>query len=136
MKIQALPIEPEQLTTTETATATWDPGSIADGDTATTTISVSGASLGDYTVSSFSLSLSGLNLTSYVSATDTVTVVLSNNTGGAIDLASGTLKVAIFDLEDIISKYNTLVTDVITPLLGELNRTIETTNFIEVVNNG
>lgn len=78
-----------------TATATWNPASIADGDNATTTVTVQGAELGDFVLSSFSVSLGGLALCAYVSAANTVTAVLLNNTGGAVDLASGTLKVKV-----------------------------------------
>jgi len=76
-------------------TGTWDASSIASGATTSTTLTVSGATLGDFTLASFSLSLAGLQLTSYVSATNTVTVVLSNLTGAAVDLASGTLAVLV-----------------------------------------
>jgi hypothetical protein len=76
-------------------TGTWNPSSIASGATETTTLTVSGASLGDFTLASFSVSLAGLQLTSYVSAANTVTVVLSNLTGAAVDLASGTLAVLV-----------------------------------------
>ena len=76
-------------------TATWDPASIASGATVTTTATVSGASLGDFTLASFSLSLQGMQLTSYVNAADTVTVVLSNLSGAAVNLASGTLAVLV-----------------------------------------
>jgi|SRR3990172_1764916 len=75
--------------------ATWDPGSVGAGASTTTTVTVSGASLGDFSITSFSLSLGGLTLTSYVSATNTVTVVLANNTAAAVDLASGTLAVLV-----------------------------------------
>ncbi len=74
---------------------TWDPASIANGASATTTVTVTGATLGDFVVPSFSLSLGGLSLSAYVSATDTVTVVLTNNTGGPVDLGSGTLYVKV-----------------------------------------
>jgi hypothetical protein len=76
-------------------TGTWDPASIASGATVTTTLTVSGASLGDFTLASFSLTIAGLQLTSYVSAANTVTVALSNLTGSAVDLASGTLAVLV-----------------------------------------
>lgn len=78
------------------ATATWDPASIANGATATTTVTVSGAALGDFALASFSLSLSGLSLSAYISAANTVTVVLTNNSGAAVNLASGTLAVLVF----------------------------------------
>jgi len=71
--------------------ATYDPPNLAAGATTTTTVTVSGATLGWDASVAFSLSLSGLVMTAYVSATDTVTVVLFNPTGGAIDLTSGTL---------------------------------------------
>ena len=74
---------------------TWDPASVGAGSSVSTTVSVVGAALGDHVVPSFSLSLSGLVLTAYVSATDVVTVVLSNPTAGAINLSSGTLRVRV-----------------------------------------
>ena len=74
---------------------TWDPSSIAAGASASTTVSVTGAAVGDYVIPSFSLSLAGLVLTGYVSGANTVTAVLSNPTAGAVDLASGTLKVRV-----------------------------------------
>jgi len=77
-------------------TATWNPDSIANGSSASTTVTVSGAALGDYAIVSFSLDLSGLTLSAYVSAANTVTVVLSNLTGAAVNLASGTVSVLVF----------------------------------------
>ena len=74
---------------------TVDPPSIANGSSWSTTGTVSGASLGDVCRASFSLSLQELSLTSYVSAADTVTVVLNNNTGGAIDLGLGSFRVFV-----------------------------------------
>ena len=77
------------------ATATWDPASLASGSSVSTTVTVSGAALGDFVLASFSLSLSGLTLSAYVSTTNTVTVVIGNHTGTAVDIASGTLKVLV-----------------------------------------
>ena len=57
---------------------------------------VSRAALGDFVLYSFSLALSGLMLNGYVSAANTVTVVLFNPTGASVDLASGTVKVLVF----------------------------------------
>jgi len=51
--------------------------------------------LGDYAMASFSLDVSDLVLDAQVTASDTVTCVLANNTGGAVDLASGTLYVRV-----------------------------------------
>lgn len=76
-------------------TATYDPGNLVDGAGVTTTVTVTGAVLGDYVLVSFSLDLQGILLTGYVSAADTVSVRFQNETGGAIDLASGTIKAKI-----------------------------------------
>jgi hypothetical protein len=73
-------------------TATYDPASLADGDGATTTVTVTGAALGDMAMASFSLDLQGITLTAWVSAADTVSVRFQNETGGVLDLASGTIK--------------------------------------------
>jgi hypothetical protein len=72
---------------------TWDPASVSSGSSVTTTVTVSGAQIGQYVRVGFSLTLQGLQLTGYVSAVDTVTVVLSNLTGAPIDLGSGILQV-------------------------------------------
>src|SRR5574340_1155065 len=67
-------------------TATWDPGSIAVGEKTSTTVTVSGATLGDFVLASFSLDLQELILTAYVSADNTVEVVVANLTAAAVDL--------------------------------------------------
>lgn len=74
---------------------TYNPPNITNGSTATTTITVAGAALGDFVIASFSLALNGIRLYPEVTATDTVTVTFINNTGGDVDLASGTLKVKV-----------------------------------------
>ena len=73
---------------------TWDPPSLASGAEQTTTVTCTGAALGDVATASFSLDLAGTKLIPYVSSANTVTVVHRNDTGGAVDLASGTLRVA------------------------------------------
>lgn len=75
--------------------ATVDPASIADGDEVAGEITVTGAVLGDFVMASFSLDVADLVVTGSVTATDTVTYSIANNTGGAIDLASGTLRVRV-----------------------------------------
>lgn len=77
------------------ASATYDPASLADGAGATTTVSVPGAVMGDFAVASFSNDLQGITLTAYVSAVDTVSVRFQNESGGILDLASGTLRVLV-----------------------------------------
>jgi hypothetical protein len=71
--------------------ATYDPPNLADAAGATTTVTVTGASLGDFANAAFSNNLQGISMTAYVSAADTVSVRFQNESGGALDLASGTL---------------------------------------------
>ena len=77
------------------ASETKDWGSIADGDEAAEEVTVTGAALGDFAVASMSIDVTDLIITASVTAADTVTVMLSNNTGGSIDLGSGTLYVRV-----------------------------------------
>lgn len=78
---------------TPAGSATYNPPSLADGAGATTTVTCAGAALGDYVLASFSLDLQGITMTAWVSATDTVSVRFQNETGGVLDLGSGTLSV-------------------------------------------
>lgn len=73
-------------------TATYDPPSLSDGDGDTTTVTVIGAALGDMAQASFSLATSGISITAWVSAADTVSVRFQNESGGTLDIGSGTLK--------------------------------------------
>ena len=74
---------------------TWDAGSIADGDEEVKEVTVTGAALGDYAIASLSIDVADLVLTAQVTAANTVTASLANNTGGAIDLDSATLYVMV-----------------------------------------
>ncbi len=84
-----------------TAEATWNPASIADGDEVAVEVTVSGARLGDFAFASFSVDVADLVLDANVTAANTVTAVLANNTGGAVDLGSGTLRVKVVPYEVI-----------------------------------
>lgn len=78
------------------ATATWNPGSIADGAVVSTTVSCTPASPGDLVVASHDqLGANDVLLSAHVESSNTVRVVLHNKTGGAFDLASGTLRVMV-----------------------------------------
>lgn len=76
-------------------TATYDPANLADGAGVTTTVTAVGAALGDYVTATFSLDLQGITLTAWVSAVNTVSVRFQNESGGALDLGSGTLRVKV-----------------------------------------
>jgi hypothetical protein len=76
----------------EIQASTYDPPNLVDGDGATQNMNAtSGVSIGDIVLPTFSQDLQGITLTGYVSAANTPTVRFQNETGGAIDLASGTL---------------------------------------------
>jgi len=74
---------------------TWDPGSIANGAMEAKDITVAGAALGDFVLASVSIDLLDLVLDANVTAANTVTAVLANNTGGAVDLGSLTVAVRV-----------------------------------------
>lgn len=85
-----------------TGSATWDPGSIDDGNEEAKEITVTGVALGDQVIGkSFSLDVADLVLDAQVTAANTVTAVLANNTGGAIDLGSGTIRVTVMKLSQL-----------------------------------
>lgn len=71
--------------------ATFDPGSIANGASLTTTVTVSGARLGDRAEAFLNTSQMGLSVVAYVNASNSVTVIYTNNTGAAVDLTSHTV---------------------------------------------
>lgn len=77
--------------------ATWNPASLTNGSTASTTVTVTGAALGDPVIGCALTTIdeSGWDWKADVTAANTVSVVLTNNTGGTIDLASGTLTVQV-----------------------------------------
>lgn len=75
--------------------ATWDAGSIADGDEEVKEVTVTGAAIGDFVLASLGVDVVDLAVAAQVTATNTVTVSLLNNTGGAIDLASTTVYVRV-----------------------------------------
>lgn len=79
-----------------TATFTWDPGSLADGVGETSgAVTVAGALLGDFVKVAAPYDLQEITCTAYVSAGNTVKVRLQNESGGVVDLASGTWKVQV-----------------------------------------
>lgn len=71
--------------------ATFDPPSLADGAGTTTTVTVPGAALGNFASAAFSLATSGITITAWVSAANTVSVRFQNESGGTLDIGSGTL---------------------------------------------
>ena len=86
-----------KITAHTSGTATWDPGSIADGAMTSTTVTVPGAVVGNTVCVGFSTAVpAGALLVGAVTAYQTVTVTLFNKTGGDLDLASGTLRADVW----------------------------------------
>lgn len=87
---------------------THDLGSIADGDEEAFTITVTGAALGDMVLGcSCSLDIIDLGVTAQVTAANTVTVTVLNNSGGGLDLGSATFRVLVLPsaaVDDIITE--------------------------------
>ena len=76
--------------------ATLDAGSLADGAGESDTVTVPGVALGDMVLGvSFGVSAAGVTVTGYVSAADTVTLRLQNESAGTVDLASTTIKLVV-----------------------------------------
>ena len=76
--------------------ATWDAEEILDGDMEAKDITVTGAALGDFVLVSPSIDVTDLQLTATVTATNTVTAVLSNSTGAGVNLGSMTVYARVF----------------------------------------
>ena len=77
-------------------TCTLDAGSLADGAGESDTITVPGVALGDMVLGlSFGVSEAGITITGYVSAANTVTLRVQNESGGVVDLASTTVKLVV-----------------------------------------
>jgi len=94
--VEAMGILDAAVGTVLEGSETKDFASIADGAQATEAVTVTGAALGDYVLAvSLGVSAAGITVSGYVSAADTVTVVLQNESGGAVDLASTTLAVLV-----------------------------------------
>ena len=76
---------------------TWDPGSIADGDSLLSDdISVPEAELGDYVLVSASCDLRGLGCVGYIKSSGVAKINLLNLTGGAVNLAKSTWRILVY----------------------------------------
>ena len=81
------------LSTSLGGSATFDPASLAAGASTTTNVTVTGAALGDFVIVAPSIANPGLTITGSVTAASTVTVTYANNTAGAIDMLTHTIRV-------------------------------------------
>jgi hypothetical protein len=77
-------------------TCTLDSASVADQAAGTDTVAVPGVVLGDMIIGmSAGVDEAGLVRRAYVSAAGTVTIATTNTTGGAVNLASTTVRLVI-----------------------------------------
>lgn len=76
---------------------TINPGSLIDAAGETVTITVAGAAIGDFAMVAPGVDLQGITVSAYVSAADTVSCRIQNETGGTIDLASSTWKAKVIN---------------------------------------
>ncbi len=74
---------------------TYDPSSLSTLTQTSTTITCPGVSLGDFVVLSNSVSSALVTITAYVSAANTVTILVFNGSSGTIDLGSATYRVRV-----------------------------------------
>lgn len=73
-----------------------NPGNLADGAGETIQVTnVDGATLGDWVLISAPYDLQDITVTAYVQANSVVEIRIQNESGGAIDLASGTWRILI-----------------------------------------
>lgn len=75
---------------------TWDPANLNDGAGETKSLTVTGAALGDAVMVFPPYDLQDFIYSGYVQAANTVEIRIQNESGGAVDLASGTWKVRVF----------------------------------------
>lgn len=77
-------------------TATLDAGSLVDGAGETDTVTVPGVALGDMVLGvSFAVSEAGMSVTAYVSAADTVSIRVQNESTATVDLASCKIRLVV-----------------------------------------
>jgi hypothetical protein len=69
--------------------AAYTPAAIANGATISVSVTVPGAQVGGHVFSTYTADLQGLTHTAEVSSADTVTITISNYTGGSVTLAAG-----------------------------------------------
>lgn len=73
----------------------YDPPNLTTGSVYTTTMTVPGAQMGDFVILGHSRDLQECQITGYVTAADTVEIVLANMTGADRNVGSGTLKARV-----------------------------------------
>jgi len=73
----------------------WTPGTIANNASVSTNVTVTGAVDGWIAVASFSLPLNNMSISAAINAPGLATVTITNNTGGALALTAGIVRVLV-----------------------------------------
>tara|TARA_R110000822_G_scaffold135020_1_gene272688 strand:- start:551 stop:1879 length:1329 start_codon:yes stop_codon:yes gene_type:complete len=73
----------------------WTPGAIANGSQASTTVTVTGVVVGWIAIASFSQSIANMSISAQVTTANTVTVVITNNTGSSVTLGAGVVRALV-----------------------------------------
>jgi len=76
-------------------TATVDPASLADGAGASTDVTVTGAALGDFVMAAPKVDVVDLIVDARVTAANTVTIRVQNESGSGANLASSTWNILV-----------------------------------------
>lgn len=77
--------------------ATFDAGSLVDAAGTSTDVTATGAELGDFALVSLGVDTVDMVVTATVTAANTVTVRIQNESGSTVDLASTTVRVLVLD---------------------------------------
>lgn len=76
-------------------TSAVDPASLVDGAGETKTVTVTGAALGDFVDVAPGINTQGMLIWGWVSAANTVSIRIQNETGGALNIASSTWNILV-----------------------------------------
>lgn len=76
-------------------TKTVDPASLADAAGASTDVTVTGAALGDFVLLGPGVDVADVTVSAFVTAANTVTIRVQNESGGAVNLASSTWNIMV-----------------------------------------
>lgn len=79
-----------------TGSAVWNPGSLVDGAGESLDITVAGAEIGDFVIAAPGVDIVDITFSAAVTAPNTVTIRIQNESTATVDLASSTWNVIVF----------------------------------------
>lgn len=72
-----------------------DPASLADGVGETRTVTITGAAVGDFVMFAPAIDIAGISITGYVSAANTVSFRIQNESAGTLDIATSNWNILV-----------------------------------------